>query len=139
MKTPAPSKLAPTTVKIISAALAADPGATPAHRRMILDACQNAPIPSPPPSAPTGKLYSASEAAAVCGVTLAGLLKWIRSGQLEAQPVGKRSFVVSAEAIDRFLDTRNPTPKSAADLPDRLLHLEHVVQRAQCHRTPMKH
>ena len=113
MKTKA--NLAPSTMKIISAALDADPGVSPALRRQILAACTAAP--GVATAAPAGKLYTPSEAAGVLGATLAGVLKWIHSGKLEAQPSGKRSFLISEAALDAFVASRTPRPVSAAGLP----------------------
>ena len=116
------SSLSASTMKIIVAALDADPAATPALRRQILEACSSAP--ESPRTAPEGeRLYTPSEAAQIAGVSLVGLLKWIHAGKLEAQRSGKRSFLISATALDPFVAGRTPRPVAAADLPDRLAHL----------------
>ena len=125
MKALKDSSLSPQTFRIIIAALDADPGLAPAHRRTILDACSN---PSPARQPPDGKLYTATEAAALFGVTLPGVLKWIRAGKLEAQRVGKRGFLISSVAVDAMLASRNAKSAPVATLPDRLAHLSPAIQ-----------
>lgn len=124
MKTETVSKPSPATCRIISAALDGDNGITPAHRRAIMQALtmpQESPTSTPEP---TAKLYTPTEAAALCGVTLAGLLGWVRSGRMEAQRIGKRNYLIPASAVDAMLASRQPPPPISADaLPDRLAHL----------------
>ena len=127
MKLDKASKISPATMQIIRAALEADPGASPAHRRQILDACSSTPAAAA--EAPTGRLYTPTEAAQTLGVSLPGLLKWIHAGKLKAQPSGKRSFLISATDLDAFVAGRTPRPVSAADLPDRLQHLAPAVNK----------
>ena len=130
MKT-AISKPSPATVKIISAALDGDNGITPAHRRRIMEALTTAP--ESPTTAPGGggKLYTPTEAAALCGVTLAGLLGWVRSGKMEAQRMGARNYLIPASAVDAMLASRQPPPPIRADaLGDRLAHLAAVAKPA---------
>ena len=123
MKT-AISKPSAATVKIISAALDADAGMTPAHRRRILEALTMPPETPTAAPEPSGKLYTPTEAAALCGVTLAGLLGWVRSGKMEAQRIGKRNYLIPARAVDAMLASRQPPPPIRADaLPERLAHL----------------
>ena len=126
------SKPSPATVKIISAALDGDGGISPAHRRRIMEALVSAPqspINTPEPSA---KMYTPTEAAALCGVTLAGLLGWVRSGKMEAQRMGARNYLIPARAVEAMLASRQPPPPiSAAALGDRLSHLANAVKPAR--------
>lgn len=128
MKLAKESALSAATMKIISAALDADPRVSPAHRRRILEACSSAPE-SPTAAPDAGKVYTPTEAAQLVGVSLPGLLKWIHAGKLKAQPCGKRSFLISATDLDAFVAGRTPRPVSAADLPDRLQHLAPAVNK----------
>ena len=134
MKT-AKSKPSPATVKIIQAALDGDSGISPAHRRRIMEALVSAPqspINAPEPSA---KFYTPTEAAALCGVTLAGLLLWVRSGKMEAHRMGARNYLIPARSVDAMLASRQPPPISADALPDRLAHYAPTIQAV---RSPQK-
>ena len=132
MKT-ATSKPAASTVKIISAALDADGGISPAHRRRIMEALTTATESPAVKTVSTGKLYTPTEAAALCGVTLAGLLGWVRSGKMEAQRIGARNYLIPAAAVDAMLASRQPPPpiRAASPLPDRLAHLAAVVGKGK--------
>lgn len=121
-------RLSASTLQIIRAALDADPAASPAIRRQILDACSS--TPGAAAEAPTGRLYTPTEASGVLGATLPGVLKWIHAGKLKAQPSGKRSFLISEADLDAFVAERTPRPISAAALPDRLQHLAQKVKTA---------
>lgn len=120
------------TVRIIQAALDGDGSISPAHRRRIMEALVSAPqspINAPEPSA---KFYTPTEAAALCGVTLAGLLLWVRSGKMEAQRMGARNYLIPASAVDAMLASRQPSPPISADaLGDRLAHLAAVAKPAR--------
>lgn len=132
MKTEPVSKPSPATVKIIAAALDGDNGITPAHRRAIMQALTMPPESPTAAPEPTAKLYTPTEAAALCGVTLAGLLGWVRSGRMEAQRIGKRNYLIPACAVDAMLASRQPPPPiSAAALGDRLAHLATVAKPAR--------
>lgn len=126
MKTPHDSKPSAATRRIIAAALDADCGITPAHRRRIMEALTTA----TPALESGGRFYTPTEAAALCGVTLAGLLGWVRTGKMEAHRIGRRNYLIPASAVDAMLASRQPPPVSAADLPDRLAHLAAVVKPA---------
>ena len=131
MKT-AISKPSPATVKIISAALDGDAGITPAHRRAIMAAVSKPPEAAPAAPEPAAPLYTPTEAAALCGVTLAGLLGWVRSGRMEAQRMGARNYLIPASAVDAMIASRQPPPPiRAADLGDRLAHLAAVAKPAR--------
>ena len=135
MKKEPVSKPSPATVKIIQAALDGDGGISPAHRRAIMQALTmppESPIAAPEPSA---KLYTPTEAAALCGVTLAGLLLWVRSGKMEAHRMGARNYLIPARAVDAMLASRQPPPISADALPDRLAHYAPTIQAG---RSPQK-
>ena len=129
------SKPSPATVKIISAALDADAGISPAHRRLIMEALTTAPGSPTTAPEPGERLYTPTEAAALCGVTLAGLLLWVRSGKMEARRIGKRNYLVPASAVDAMLASRQPPPISADALPDRLAHYAPTIQAV---RSPQK-
>ena len=80
----------------------------------------------------TARLYTPTEAAALCGVTLAGLLNWVRDGRMEAQRIGKRNYLIPASAVDAMLASRQPPPPISADaLGDRLAHLAAVAKPAR--------
>ena len=130
-KEPASAPL-PGTAKIISAALDADGGITPAHRRRIMEALASGPA-TAAPTAPGG-FYPPTEAAKLCGVTLAGLLLWVRSGKMEAQRIGKRNYLIPASAVDAMLAKRQPAPIRADALGDRLAHLATVAKPARPRR-----
>lgn len=126
------SKPSPATVKIISAALDGDNGITPAHRRAIMEALTTAPESRTASPEPAARLYTPTEAAALCGVTLAGLLGWVRSGKMEAQRMGARNYLIPASAVDAMLASRQPSPLIRADvLGDRLAHLAAVAKPAR--------
>lgn len=128
------SKPSPATVKIISAALDGDAGITPAHRRAIMQALTMPPESPTAAPEPSAKLYTPTEAAALCGVTLAGLLGWVRSGRMEAQRIGKRNYLIPASAVDVMLASRQPAPIRADVLGDRLAHLATVAKPAKPRR-----
>lgn len=126
------SKPSASTVKIISAALDGDNGITPAHRRRIMEALTTAS--ESPTTAPGsgGKLYTPTDAAALCGVTLAGLLGWVRDGKMEALRIGKRNYLIPSAAVDAMLASRQPPPPISADaLPERLRHLASIAKPAR--------
>ena len=129
MKKEPVSKPSAATVRIIQAALDGDGGITPAHRRRIMEALTTAPESPTAAPEPSAKLYTPTEAAALCGVTLAGLLLWVRSGKMEAQRIGKRNYLIPARAVDAMLASRQPPPPIRADaLGDRLAHLAAVAK-----------
>ena len=129
------SKPAPSTVKIISAALDGDNGITPAHRRAIMEALTTAPESRTAAPEPAARLYTPTEAAALCGVTLAGLLGWVRSGKMEAQRMGARNYLIPASAVDAMLASRQPSPPIRTDaLGDRLAHLASIAKPAKPRR-----
>jgi excisionase family DNA binding protein len=123
------SKPMPATLRIISAALDGDAGITPAHRRAIMEAIAKPPEAAVAAPEPVAKFYTPTEAAAICGVTLAGLLGWVRSGRMEAQRIGARNYLIPASAVDAMLASRQPatTTLRADALPDRLAHLAVVA------------
>ena len=130
-KTPA-SKPAASTVKIISAALDADAGISPAHRRAVMEALAVPPESAENAPASAERFYTPTEAAALCGVTLAGLLGWVRSGKMESQRMGMRNYLIPARAVDAMLASRQPPPPISPDaLPERLAHLAAVVKPAR--------
>lgn len=134
MKKQPASAPSPGTAKIISAALDADGGITPAHRRCILEALASSPrAATAAPTAPGG-FYTPTEAAELCGVTLAGLLLWVRSGKMEAQRIGKRNYLIPASAVDAMLAKRQPAPIRADALGDRLAHLATIAKPARHRR-----
>ena len=129
MKKEPVSKPSAATMRIIQAALDGDGGITPAHRRRIMEALATAP--ESPAAAPESgeRFYTPTEAAALCGVTLAGLLLWVRSGKMEARRIGKRNYLIPASAVDTMLARRQPPPPISADaLGDRLAHLAAVAK-----------
>jgi excisionase family DNA binding protein len=78
---------------------------------------------------PSAKLYTPTEAAALCGVTLAGLLGWVRSGKMEALRIGKRNYLIPASAVESMIASRQPPPPISADaLGERLSHLATVAK-----------
>ena len=115
----------PGTAKIISAALNADGGITPAHRRRIMEALATGPAAAPAVPAALDGFYTPTEAAKLCGVTLAGLLLWVRAGKMEAQRIGKRNYLIPAAAVDAMLAKRKPAPIRADALPDRTEIMRH--------------
>ena len=119
MKKEPASEPLPGTAKIISAALDADGGITPAHRRRIMEAIATGPAGAPAVPAALDGFYTPTEAAKLCGVTLAGLLLWVRAGKMEAQRIGKRNYLIPAAAVDAMLAKRKPAPIRADALPDR--------------------
>ena len=129
MKKEPVSKPSAATMRIIQAALDGDGGITPAHRRRIMEALTTAPeSPANEPES-AGRFYTPTEAAALCGVTLAGLLLWVRSGKMEARRIGKRNYLIPASAVDAMLASRQPPPPIRADaLGDRLAHLAAVAK-----------
>lgn len=130
MKTTA-SKPSAATVKIISAALDGDAGISPAHRRAIMQALTMPPESTTTAPGESAKHYTPTEAAALCGVTLAGLLGWVRDGKMEALRIGKRNYLIPAPAVDAMIASRQPPPPLSPDaLPDRLQHLADKVRRA---------
>ena len=132
MKIEPVSRPSAATVKIISAALDADAGISPAHRRLIMEALTTAPGSPTTAPEPGERLYTPTEAAALCGVTLAGLLLWVRSGKMEARRIGKRNYLVPASAVDAMLASRQPPPPIRADvLGDRLAHLAAIAKSAR--------
>lgn len=135
MKEEVVSKPSAATVRIIQAALDGDNGITPAHRRRIMEALTTAPESPTTATEPAGRFYTPTEAAALCGVTLAGLLLWVRSGKMEAQRIGKRNYLISARAVDAMLASRQPPPITTDALPDRLTHYAPIIQAV---RSPQK-
>lgn len=135
MKNEPISKPSPATLRIISAVLDGDNGITPAHRRAIMQALTMPPESPTAAPEPVAKLYTPTDAAALCGVTLAGLLGWVRSGRMEAQRIGKRNYLIPASAVDAMLASRRPPPPiSAAALGDRLAHLASIAKPAKPRR-----
>ena len=125
------SKPSAATVKIISAALDGDGGISPAHRRRIMEALTTASESATAAPGSMGKLYTPTEAAALCGVTLAGLLGWVRDGKMEALRIGKRNYLIPSAAVDAMLASRQPPPPIRADaLGDRLANLSAVAKSA---------
>ena len=131
MKTLANSKPSAATLRIISAALDADNGISPAHRRRIMEALTKPPESPENEPETSGQFYTPTEAAALCGVTLAGLLLWVRSGKMEAQRIGRRNYLIPARAVDAMIASRQPPPISPDALPDRLAHLAAHVKPAK--------
>jgi len=131
MKT-AISKPSPATVRIVAAALEGDAAITPAHRRRIMEALTMA-LESPT-NAPEGegRLYTPSDVAALCGVSITAVFNWMKEGRLEARRINKRNYLIPASAVDAMLASRQPPPPISADaLGDRLAHLATVAKPAR--------
>lgn len=50
----------------------------------------------------TKNFYSASEAANLCGVSLASVSRWVHAGELKAYKIGRR-VLIKSEDLEDFL------------------------------------
>jgi len=101
----------------IEALLKADGSIIPAHRRAILDACdQRAPAPASP-----DRLLTMKEAAARSGRSTRTLFRWITEGRLEPVRLSARLFQLREADLLRLVDAEDGHPAPArSETPDRL-------------------